>query len=649
VKYSPNRLSWTIAGSLLMAIGAGCAGVKTPVGGSGGNGGTPVGGGLGGHGVVQMKCNGPNGLCTDFPTDPIVDPGVATNICAAPAGSGGPCILEPEDGSLFPSNWLRPRVSVQGLSGPMKITVHSDKETNDLVVYTASNTWTMPKDIWSNLASHVQDSEITVSVCGTSGGKSTNRFTIAPASASGSMVFWAANPSSADLDQHACQTSLTGPCLTAAQLLGFSVGDETTEPVLTIGQVKQASRTDSGNPAPVTCIGCHSATPDKGFVTFADSYPWRTASASVQGAAAASPSGNAFPSVTPGGLAALLQPGWGPFSFSLNKADTNPYWQAGMRIGVGSLGLDNPLVPDYGNHPDQNDSPHLAWFNLEAPVAHVMQPGDNGNWAYASFAAGAGISSGNSLGFIEHTGDLCGGFPCGAGMPSWSHDGSKIVYVSTNAALSGRFNREVPGPASDPNPALNATNQTYNPLRGSGMTNLFTVPFNGGLGGAATAVNGAATPDNEEYYPAYSPDDAFIAYTRVAGGQSMYANPNAELYVVPSGGGTATRLVANNPPACSGKASPGVNNHWAKWSPEVPAGPRGKYYWMIFSSNRADIAPVASSTGRQIKISQLYLAPILIDENFTVNSFPAIYLWNQPTTSVNTTPAWETFDIPIIP
>ncbi len=41
---------------------------------------------------------------------------------------------------------------------------------------------------------------------------------------------------------------------------------------------------------------------------------------------------------------------------------------------------------------------------------------------------------------------MCGNVPCGAGMPTWSHDGQNIVYVSTNAALSGRFNQEIPQP-----------------------------------------------------------------------------------------------------------------------------------------------------------------------------------------------------------
>ncbi len=336
--HSGSRFSSTWVGALfLIATAYGCAGVKTGGDSNSGGGGTGGGGvhvGAGGH-VVQL-CNG---LCTDFPTSPIVDPGLATNFCSSPSGAG-PCILEPEEGSLFPSNWLRPRVNVSGVSGPMKIVFHSDKEANDLVVFTSSNIWAMPKDIWTNLAGHVQDSPITISVCGTSGGQSTSTITIAPAQATGSMVFWAANPSFADIDEHACESNLTSDCQSAAQLLGFSVGDETTEPVLGIGQVLQPSRSDSGNPAPVTCIGCHSATPDKGFVTFADSYPWHTATASVQGPMGMPPSGAPFPSVTPPGLAALQQPGWGPFSFSLNKSDTNPFWLPGMRIGIGSLGLE---------------------------------------------------------------------------------------------------------------------------------------------------------------------------------------------------------------------------------------------------------------------------------------------------------------------
>jgi hypothetical protein len=29
-----------------------------------------------------------------------------------------------------------------------------------------------------------------------------------------------------------------------------------------------------------------------------------------------------------------------------------------------------------------------------------------------------------------------------------------------------------------------------------------------------------------------------------------------------------------------------------------------------------------------------------------ITSYPAIYLWNQPNTTVNTTPAWQSFQLP---
>jgi hypothetical protein len=645
-RFSLTGVATSVGALFLVVTSFGCAGVKAPGAdsGGGGNGGGGVHPGAGGH-IVQ-PCTGPNGKCTDFPTAPIVDQGVSTSFCASPSNSGGPCILEPQDGSLFPSNWLRPRVNASGISGPMKVTVHADMEANDLVVYTSGNVWAMPKDIWVSLASHVQDAPITISVCGTNGAQSTSTITIAPAQAAGSMVFWAANPAFADIDEHTCQTAPTPNCQNVASLLGFSVGDETVEPVLGIGQVAQQSKVDNGAPATVTCIGCHSATPDKGFVTFVDSYPWRTATASVEGATGMVPSGMQLtPAISASGLATLLQPGWGPFAFSLNKSGNNPYWQPGtMRIGIGALGLQNPLSPDYSNLPDSNDSPHLAWFNLDG-AARPHQDIDQGNWAYANFdPTVTDISSGKSLGFIPHNGDLCGNVPCGAGMPTWSHDGKTIVYVSTNAAQSGRFNMENPDP-----PKIGGAQAVHNAFRLPGLTNLYSVPFNNGNGGTATPIAGAASNQFEEYYPALSSDDSMVAFTSVPAGQAMYANPSAEISVVPTMGGAATRLKANDPPSCSGKSSPGVNNHWSKWSPEVASGPKGKYYWMIFSSNRAGLPPVASSAGRPIQISQLYLAPILIGgEQFTVTTYPAIYLWNQPTNSVNTTPAWETFDIPVI-
>jgi hypothetical protein len=242
------------------------------------------------------------------------------------------------------------------------------------------------------------------------------------------------------------------------------------------------------------------------------------------------------------------------------------------------------------------------------------------NWTTPSYMPGAGIMSGNAVGIIARTGDSAG-----AAFPTWSHDSKTILYASTIGGKSARLD--------------------------VGKTDLYTVPFNGGLGGAATPLPGASTAEKEEYYPAYSPDDALVAYTQVPAGQVMYSNPQAELAVLPMGQSKATRLRANDPPQCTGKTSPGVNNHWPKWSPSLPTGgAEGRYYWIIFSSNRAGYAPVKSQYGamRSIEISQLYMAPVIMSETQIPISYPAIYLWNQPTDSVNTTPAWETFTIPPI-
>ena len=144
---------------------------------------------------------------------------------------------------------------------------------------------------------------------------------------------------------------------------------------------------------------------------------------------------------------------------------------------------------------------------------------------------------------MQHTGDP---HPAAA-FPTWSHDGKSIVYVSVAC----------------PNPGQQNGCGTQDGRLYKGAADLYEVPYGNKLGGTATPVAGASTTDNEEYYPAFSPDDKLLAFTRVTAGQEMFANPNAEMWVVPhQAGAQAKRLAANDPPACSGKSSPGVNNHW---------------------------------------------------------------------------------------
>jgi len=525
--------------------------------------------GAGGHGgagttVVIQPCNG---TCTDFPAAPIVTGGAPSNAATMFGGSGtaaAPCLTEPEDGSLFPNNWLRPRVKVSAPGAKvMEIRFHADKEANDLVVYTAQDSWAMDKTIWLALASHVVEQSITVSVraLGASGltAAATASFTIAPVRAGGQMVYWALRGFDASNSDN-------------EELFGFSVGDESVGSVLKVAQVQQTSSGVS-----VGCIGCHTATPDGSFVGFTGNYPWPNALASVEpGSTGAMPG-----FLANAGISTLTQDWHGIISFS------GKHWAAGDHIAITSLST-QPVDP----------RANLVWMEIESGMSGVL----------------------------ARQGD-----PSGAAAPNFSHDGTRIVYTSTNANQDGRM--------------------------GVGTADLYTIPFADRAGGAATPVAGAADASFAEYYPAFSPDDQLIAFNRLPQADAsvtptgqpydggMYLNPAAEIWVVPGAGGQAIRLRANDPPACTPPVKPntrvypnktGWDNSWAKWSPEVGVAGDSQYYWLIFSSYRYDISPPRG---------QLYMTAVVVSE-VRVDTYPAIYLWNQDLATSNHTPAWDAFKIP---
>jgi len=511
-----------------------------------------------------------SGSCTDFPSSPVIAAGAPSSAPSAFAGAGsgaGPCITEPEDGTLLPNNWLRPRIKVSAPGATLfEIRLHADKEAHDLLVYTAQDSWTMDRTTWQGLAAHVQEAPIRVSVraLGPSGltAASTATFTVAPVGANGQMVYWALRGFDASNSNN-------------TELFGFAVGNETVASVLKVPAVQQTS---SG--VAVGCIGCHTATPDGAFVGFTGNYPWPNALASVQAVDnGATPSFLGAP-----GVAALTQDWHGIITFS------GQHWSAGDHIGITSQSTQalDPMAS-------------LIWMEL-----------DSGAW-----------------GTIARQGD-----PAGAAAPNFSHDGTKIVYTSTNANQDGRL--------------------------GVGTADLYTVPYAGRAGGVASPVTGAATSDFAEYYPAFSPDDKFIAFNRLAQSNAnttptgepyeggMYFNPAAEIWVVPAAGGSAIRLQANDPPACTPTVIPdtivypttsGWDNSWAKWAPLVASDGNKSYYWLIFSSYRYDISPPRG---------QLYMTAVVTTE-VSVETYPAVYLWNQDLTTSNHTPAWDEFKIPPIP
>jgi hypothetical protein len=334
----------------------------------------------------------PSGPVTDFPL-PVVEANAPPNSAtlfgppAQGAASGGPCLLEPEDNVLFPQNWLRPRFRWTAASGEtlFELRLHAANQLSDLVVYTTSTSWTMPKPMWDALRTHSPTEAMTVAIRGAvlAGGALQNEATgtqttmgIAPVQATGTIVYWTTHDS-------ATATSV---------LKGFSAGDETVAPVLTPMQYSQAQQTMSN------CVGCHTSTPDGEFVAFTTTLNqghWQDGLGLVDPKAGAVGSPPSY--MTPSGAQALARWNEGAVAFSA------AHWALG----------DHKAVVSY----DNSNTPNivLSWVDLEAPDPTTAS------------------------GTIARNGD-----PLLAGAPTWSHDGKTIVYVSTNRICTGRLGNCTP-------------------------------------------------------------------------------------------------------------------------------------------------------------------------------------------------------------
>ncbi len=504
-----------------------------------------------------VPCAGP---CTDFPAQPLIDPKAmlpvpanAAQIFGVAGGSAdGPCVFEPEPSALFPRNWLRPRVNFIRIPGHdvFEIRVHSEREVNDLVVYTTNVPWYMPKDLWTAVTSHVgEEWSLTVSVR-SANSQATEppkkaadvNFTIAPAEANGTLVYWTS----------------TG----VGSLKGFAVGDENVVDALDPPQVKQKTS---------TCIGCHTSTPDGKFAAFVVPEP----------KAAVPPNQNTFTEAigsleksAVGDVPTFLGVGARQFMDTAQtglSAFSGAHWQDGDHVMIAQSG---------------RGKSELFWVDLEAAT-----PGQ-----------------GTAYGTLKREGD-----PKGAAAPTWSHDGSRIFYVSTDSAVDGR---------------IDGTD-----------TDIYSVPYADKQGGTATKLQGAAEGPFAEFYPAVSGDDKLVVFNRVPNGVGVYNSPVAEVFVVPSAGGSATRLAANDPPTCTHWPGPGPSNTWPKWSPEVQSVKNTKYYWLVFASTRnQDYRPQLHMTGVSIA-----------DGSSEIKTHGAVQIWNQPENESNHTPAWDGFKIPETP
>jgi hypothetical protein len=572
---------------------------------------------------------------------------------AASSMTGGPCIVEPPDGALFPNNWVRARIRFTPATSSQtifKITLHATRQANDLVVYTESKTWKIPKDIWQKLAASTWGEDITVTVTAISPGgaapaSSQVKFQIAPALANGSIIYWAAvgkNPGQAWLES-------------------FSVGDENVAVALTVPQSQwRTARSERGDlstraaAAPLNlptgspdCVGCHVAVPDQQSVTFIEDWPWDGVAAMVDPA----DTGKLPSWLTVGGAEALNMPWLGMMTFSphvwndlkqhimvVAMQNESPWGSNNLPDG----GATAPFPPwgyQGGNEWDQSQLSRLGWIDLSSPAPSIFTTGATaGNGDSMSLAMSANYNT--SWGIIARMGDTSG-----VASPTWSHlKGDTIVYASTNASVSGR---------EGPKPYGNV----------QGTADLWSVPYNGGMGGAASPIMGASDPTYNEYYPSYSPDDKLLGYNRVPSADDMYYQAHSEVFVIASAGGTPTRLAANDAPACMNVHTPGITNSWLKWAPEYPSCNGRQYYWIVFSSSR-ERAKFGPGSGEQNDTSQLYLTALTGNETASLTSYPGVFIWNQHTVAAGTapgigpyvgwpqsnhTPQWEGIDLPAPP
>ena len=483
----------------------------------------------------------------DFPT-PILDTGAPPNagqLFGRDAGgqsAGGPCLYEPELGSLFPNNWLRPRFRFNAAhqENLFEIKLVVPNEKHPLVIYTTKSGYTLDKATWGTLTSfaagagpmHVTVRSAVVNSGAITAGPwlgSEGDLEIAPVAATGTVVYW---------------TTSGGTVLK-----GFKIGDESVQSIITPTQ------------AGTQCVACHTSTPDGKYValtasdTASDGSPGYIRFRSVDGTFAEPP----FLTASAKTLLART-PQHAP-------AFSKMHWQAGDHTALSMMAV--------------NGKTEILWTDLEA----------------TSTAQGTG------WGILARTGDANA-----ASAAAFSHDGQKVVYTS-------------------------ATNSAAGTITNDGQ--LFTLPYANRAGGAASPVSGANDPQYHHYYPTFSADDRWLAFNRVANTEASYNDAKAEVFVVPTAGGTASRLAANSPPQCLGAVSPGVTNSWPKWSPEVKSAGGKDFYFLVFSSTRN-----AATNG-----PQLYVAPFVVSGS-TVKTYAALYLWNQPETEHNHTPAWDVFQIP---
>jgi Flp pilus assembly protein TadD len=139
---------------------------------------------------------------------------------------------------------------------------------------------------------------------------------------------------------------------------------------------------------------------------------------------------------------------------------------------------------------------------------------------------------------------------------SWSPDGRTLVFARAPMYDLGETHK---GTLSLP-----AQTAVFTSGRKPFKFDLYTIPFNGGLGGLATPLKGASQNGKSNFFARYSPDGKWIAFTQAT--NFMLLQPDSTLHLIPAEGGESRRMACNT----------SRMNSWHSWSPNSR--------WLVFSS-----------------------------------------------------------------
>jgi Tol biopolymer transport system component len=212
--------------------------------------------------------------------------------------------------------------------------------------------------------------------------------------------------------------------------------------------------------------------------------------------------------------------------------------------------------------------------------------------------------------------------------PDWSADGQHVVFVRPSALCAvgslpfGQDSIFIYGGA------------------------LWTLDYSNG---AFSNEHALVSPSGNEnyYYPSYSPDNQYIAFSRADGSTKSswsvansactgkdgsglsYDNPSAEVWLVKAAGGAPFALTAAN-------GAPMRTNSWPKWGPKGD----GEYLWLSFTSTRP-YGNVLSGANAKHQIWITAVQPAAMDVGGGDPSAPAVWFPFQDTTTKNHIGMWS--------